>query len=157
MWAPARAPTRQRVGREKASAELDHRKKDVSHPDRGDHDAERLAEQQFSRRSGVVSRGSRVPCSRSPTTEYAAITAGSNAGATSSSRNVELTACRPQRTNGRTDPEDDDQGLDQKDERQHRHGSDDERAAPIFTKLLAEYRGHAATLNFIARLPQDRH
>jgi len=98
-----------------------------------------------SRLTGVVSRGSRVPCSRSPTTEYAAITAGSRAGAISSIRNVIPTALstavapadgliRKMMT----------KGFHEKNEREHRHSPDDEGAAAVLTQLLLEHSDEAS-------------
>ena len=50
-------------------------------------------------------------------------------------RRVHLAGC-----DRRADSKDGDQGFDKEDERQHRHGHDDEGAATVFAELLEQHR-----------------
>ena len=91
------------------------------------------------RRIGVVSNGSSVPCSRSPTTEYAARVLGMMTGIKSRSRRGSvrlLSRCRSRC--GRRSEEDGDDRLEEKEERQDGHRHDDGPFAPVVPQLLAD-------------------
>ena len=94
------------------------RRKDKQSATAGENDTERLAEEQFlAANRGGQAVAPACPVRRSPTTEYAARTAGTS-GRISSSRNVAptdlSTAAAGHRAPG---AEDDDDGLDEKDQR----------------------------------------
>ena len=129
-----------RVAGEEPGADLDNREKNVGDANRRDDDTERLAEQQllateWGGQQGFEGsllalpnygiRGDNSREKRGYNQQY------QERGSDGLIHNI--------RRDRRANSKDGYQGFDEEDEREHRHGPDDERAATVLTKLLVKH------------------